>query len=143
MAKNNTAFRVALILLAAIVVLAGIVIYSGLRNDDKGYPDFTKAVNITSKYSNLEVNVKLNPDHTCEYKVSNDNYPYKGEWKTTEEGKAIKIDINVAHDASLNDNKTVKGTILIYDSKEGKSLAAIPFDAMNMQGAQIYGKWSQ
>lgn len=143
MAMNKTVLKVTLILSAAIIVLAGFLIYRGMQGGGKGYPDFTKEVHINSKYSNLEVDVTLKPDHTCEYKVSNDNCPYRGGWNITKESKAVEIDIDLAHDPTLNDNKTVKGTILIYDSKEDKSLAAIPFDVMGMQGGKIYGKWKQ
>lgn len=144
MAKNKKVLRITLILVAAIAaVIAGIVIYLGMKGGDNGYPDFTKAVYISSTYSNLKVDVTLNPDHTCEYKISSDNYPYKGQWNITKENKAIEVDISLAHENAQGGTSKVEGTVLLYDSKGGKSLAAVPFDAMGMQGGRIYGKWKQ
>lgn len=143
MAKNKRVSIVVLIIVAAAAaVLAGYYIYAGFQGGS-GYPDLTKTVYISSTYSNLKVDVTLSPDHTCEYKISSDNYPYKGQWNVSKESKALEIDVNLAHENAQGDPSIVKGTILLYDSKGGKSLAAVPFDAMGMQGGRIYGKWKQ
>lgn len=135
--------RLLLILIAVIViVVVGIGVYQN-ANGKSSYPDFSKTVYINCKYSDINIDIKLNPDHTSEYSISNDSYKYRGKWETIKQGKAVEINIDLTHDPLSNKNDKIEGSILIYDSKNGKSLAAIPLEVMNMPEARVYGKWKQ
>lgn len=145
MINRRVVLRTSFVLVAVIaILLVGIVLFQSTK-DDSSYPDFNKPVYITAKYSNLAIDIELSPDHTCKYSLSNDANKYRGKWEILSKGKAVEINVDLTYEgiSSTGDTKKIEGSILIYDSKKGNYLAAVPYDVMNMQDARIYGKWKQ
>lgn len=113
----------------------------GAENSD--FPDFKKTVSISAKYSQLKVNVRLNPDKTCVYTLINDSLEYKGTWEFTEKkSEALKIIIDVSGDGSSKDSRLHR-IVTLYDNSKSNRMAAVPVEFIKGQFMIVYGEWKQ